>query len=600
MTSTPSWDRAARAVLAVQGVLFLALAHSEAPRAWTALSPYFAEIAADLLGAGGSPLDGYDGLVFGPLFYAALEAPLLAALGRVGAVHTIATAGLALAATWLTYRFIGRVASPRAGFLAALLVAFPPPNTWGHQHFGAYHVLPLVLVPAAGLLAFEDGASRRRWAGAGLLVGASVGASLGAISLGPPLLAARLGAVAKAHGRGAALRATVAACIGAGLGLAPMAYKAWIHVPWGGAATDARGAAAEAVKPLFLGGATPADLLARPLVMLGRDLPYGLHFGQEGMAAAGWVFAGAAYAAVAWAAWAAWRARRSLPAWAPILAVPPAVVGVGALTGWFVFHPGDGPGWTRDARHIVGLTLALAWLMAITADAQRGRARRAIVIVAALAAASVVTQVAAFGSADGGVHAPSPWRLEGRFVAGFFRGPAFAGEPEAAAGSCAELEGASRRGCLRGVALSFGHAAAGIQRARRPVGPTLRETTRRLGPADGVDVDVLHGLGWAHAQAAFGRPARAVLPCRDASLSAPEVEACVEGVGWGFAMDFADRPGAVATAVGSLEDADAGPFARGVGVLIRDLLRDGPARERRCARELPPRLVPACRAGASR
>ncbi len=599
MTPTPSWDRAARVLLVAQGVLFVALAHSEAPLAWTVLSSYFAEISADLLGAGGSPLDGYDGLVFGPLFYAALEAPLLAIFGRVGAVHTTATLVVALAATWLTYRFVGRIASPRAGFLAALLVAFPPPNTWVHQHFGAYHVLPLVLVPAAGLLVFTSAPSWRRWAGAGALVGASVGASLGSISLGPPLLAARWALSARERGPAGAGRDAAACLLGASAGLAPLAYKAWIHVPWGGSAPDGAGAAAGAVKPLFLGGASAGEIALRPLTMLTRDLPYGLHFGMEGMAVAGWVFAGAAYAAFGWAAWAAWSSRQAPPRWTPLLVVPVAVIVVGALTGWFVFHPGDGPGWTRDARHIVGLTLAFAWLMGIAADQAAGRVgRRTIVIVAALAAASVVTQVSAFARADGGLHAATPWRLEGRFVSGFFRGPAFADAPEEAVASCATLEGAARRGCERGVSLAFGHGSAST---RAPdLGPRLRELAPRLAPVSGVYVDLIHGLGWAHAQRAFGRPAQAARACRDPSLWPTEQAYCVQGVGWGYAMDFADRPAVTRAAAETLDPKDARPFAQGVGVLVRDLMRDPGARARRCARVLPDDLASWCAEEAGR
>jgi hypothetical protein len=599
MSTTAPWDRALRVLLVVQGVLFVALGHSEAPQAWTVLSSYFAEIAADLLGRGGHVLDGYDGLVFGPLFYGALEAPLLAVLGRIGAVHTTATAIVALAATWFTYRFVSRVATPRAGFLAALLVGFPPPNTWVHQHFGAYHVLPLVLVPAAGLLIFPRGAESRpifrRWVGAGILVGGSLGASLGSISLGPPLVAARLLMVGRTDGVAAAGRRAGAATIGALIGLSPLAWKGLMHVPWSGLAPEHAGAA-EAVKPFFLGDVPIAEMLLRPLTMLVRDLPYGLHFGMEGMEVAGWAFCGVAYAAVAAACAAAWRARADLPLWVPILAVPPAVVLVGAITGWFVFHPGDGEGWTRDARHIVGLTLALSWIIGIQADRLDGRlGRRAVLLVMVLAAASFATQIMAVARADGELHLDTPWRLEGRFVSGFFRGPAFQGAPEAAVRSCAVLPDDRRRGCLRGVALAFGHSAGGLQTAGRPTGPTVRDRIARLGV--GAEIDVLHGLGWAHAQTSFGKPGPAVERCRsDESLTLREQALCIEGVGWGYAMDFGDRPAVLYAATTRLDSPDQRAFARGVGVLIGDLIADPGAHDRRCELVLPDALQADCRA----
>ena len=606
------------AILVVQGLLFVLLPLSGSPASWGVFSSFNAEIAHDLIsGPGASPWDGYDGLVAGPLALGLIQAPLLALLGRIGLVHVLGMGLVALAATALTWSFCVRHLGRPAALAATLLVAFPPPNTWLHQHVGAHHLLGPALVPAAMLLLWPslDGREGRRrpWlseAIAWTLLAGVVFLTPTTISLAVPLGAGwwLLGlARSWRSGRVWAWMGTVPpALVGTLLAAGPLLYKGLIHERFGGLVPPGGATAAQNTKPLFLLPTAPLETPGRLLEMVAVDLPYGLHFGLHGLAPAGvlWVLvAGAALGLLAW------QLRRGGDrAWLPLLAVPPAVLVVGLCTGWFVFHPGEAEPFLGDARHLLGITWALSLCVGAAVGLAPGRARWAAWgLVGLLVLASVVTQL---GEVRWGELEPdprTPWRLEARFFHGFFAGPAFEGGPAAAAAACSRSEEPQRSDCLRGVAMAWGHgtslAAFGGEQGRLD---ELREVCAALEAAAGPDGPPLgrecwFGLGFGLAHLQFQAPERALPLCRDApGLSEGEVLECGAGVGFGFAQDFGFRPQVMRRWFEEeVQKGDRGAWATGVGVYAGILSRRAGFVEGRCG-ELVGDYAGACVRAARR
>lgn len=592
-------------LLAVQALFFVALPWTGSEQAWGVFCSFNAEIAHGFFG-GVSPWDEYDGLVVGPMAMALLEGPLLLLLGRSPWVHVLTTLAISLVATGLTYFAVRRLATPRAGLLAATLVAFPPPNSWYHQHQGAYHLLGLLGMPLAILLLGGAGARvrpGREVAGWTALVGGVALAPGGigpAAAIGVGLLLLR----AKAHPRAAAI-GLLPAAIGSALASSPVLYKALLHTPFDGVAAVTAESAAGQTKPFFLGVPKPSEVPERLWTMLLGELPYGLHFDSAGVPLVGGLFvllAGLAFGALLVAARSDRRARRLLP----ILLVPPAALLVGALTGWFVVGrtAGQEP-FPRDARHLLVLTFFLSWLLALGLDRLRWRAVGPVV-VAFFAAASLSTQVAALGTSRG-----VPFRLQSRYVQGFFAGPVLLGQAEGAAAWCAE--GPDPEDCLRGVAMSWGHRFGardqGLRGRTQGGEPSstpsiLRAECRTLGRATGdedgrVPEHCFFGLGFGFSDQALRRLDRSVETCYLLALRDDERRACVRGAAWGQAQNFWNRRGALQRWIDEqVQGVDRVDSASGVGILVAMLAEDRAWIARQCARQVPADLVSACLDGA--
>jgi hypothetical protein len=578
--------------LAVQGALFLLIACAGTPHAWTALSPFPAEIAWDLLRGGESPFDGYDGLAAGPLLWGLLEAPWLAIVGRVGLVHALAGLAVALLISVSSWRLVRGAWGPTAGLCALALTALPPPTLWVMTHYGAYYALSVGLV-MAGMLALRRGTKASVALGA-VLVGGAVTSSFGAI-----------GAAAAAIGVflvGKPVRAWV--LVGAGLAVAalPLLWKAGVHTPWGVSGALATGAA---TKRFFLQGDFPWSRLPG---MASRDLVYATHWASHSLSWAGWLWYGAAVLAVIAAAGALFR-RRLPREGVALLGIVAAVFLVGGVTGWFPRVP-QGEAMERDGRHAVALVHASLLLIAALASSPLRAVRAAAVgVVVALAGCSVVSQVRDLRVAMREVDPfasglATPFRLEGRYGTGFFRGPFFLGREGDAVASC--MRAGERLGgdCVRGVAMSFGYNARGAPAAAVSRGAAapyeLGEACLRLSAsapvaiAEELDRWCGIGLGWGEAHRRFRQPTVAVAACLDEAAHAAD---CVRGVGWGVAQDFADRDGALIRWAAGLPSTERPLFAEGVGAYAAMVARDRPYFERLCARLTGP-LAPSCRAGA--
>jgi hypothetical protein len=569
--------RGVAAVLAVQALLFVLKPLSGSAWSWVIFAPHGAEVAADLLPGGASPWDAYDGLIAGPLAVALLEAPLLALLGRVAAVHLIAMLGLSLAATWLAWRLGRRLASRRAGLAAALLVGLSPPVVWYHQALGAHHVFALVTIPAALLLLLPEreevrARSARRILGWTLLFGTPVVAPSG-IALASPLAGLLLlGAAHRARQGGAAelLRELARAVTGLALAAAPLLYKGLVHVPYGGRVTPGALDAVGQTRPLFVSPPELTELPLRLAEMALRDLPHGLGFGLHGLGGAGGTWVVLAGLAAGWLSVRWLRGDRG--AWGLLLAVPPTVFVVGALTGWFVFHPHGREPFPREARHVLGLTWTGSMLLAIALDRAPVRARSvAWALVAAFALASAVTQLGAVrwdrlpapGDAGG-------WRLEGRLLTGYFAGPSLDGDAAAVEAYCGLHPEPRRSDCLFGAALAWGERRSGAALVRGDAGiDPLRAACRELaGHSEELqETDCFVGLGFGLSHQVFREPGRALRACREQPLlRAAEREACVRGVGWGVVQDFWNRPAAMRRWLDEdVDKAEREAWARGVG-----------------------------------
>jgi len=599
-------------VLLAQAALFLLLPLSGSPMSWGVFSSFNAEIAADLVGPGASPWDGYDGLVAGPMALGVVQAPLLALLGRIGLVHVLGMGALALATTALTWAFCDRYLGRPAALAATLLVAFPPPNTWFHQHVGAHHLLGPALVPAAMLLlwpSLEDREGRRRpwlWEGLGwTLMAGALFLTPTTVSLVVPLGAGWWLLGLARHRRAGALRwlrTLPPAVAGAAIGAAPLLYKALLHPRWGGLVPSGGASAGQSTKPLFLNAPGLAEVPGRLLEMVFVELPYGLHFGLHGLAPVGTIWAAAAGAAVAVLAWKLRGTRDA--AWLPLLVVPPAALVVGLCTGWFVFHPGEGEPFPGDARHLLGLTWALSLCVGAALGAlPRGARRPAWALVVLLTAASVGTQLQAVRWGDLEPDLRTPWRLENRLIHGFFAGPAFEGAPEAAVAACSLNAGSRRADCLRGLAMAWGFGRNMAVFSGEP-GATdelrLRcEALERSAGLTGLAEECWVGLGFGLAHLQYQAPGRAIPLCaRSPDLSGEEVRHCRVGVGYGFGQDFGFRPEVVRRWTGDLEEREG--WAAGVGLYAGVLSRREAFVRDRCAELVGEELASACLEGARR
>ncbi len=597
--------KALGAILAAQAALFVALPWTGSEQSWGVFCSFNAEIA-DAFFTGVSPWDEYDGLVAGPMAMALLEGPFLAVLGRSPWVHTLTTLTISLSATGLTFFAVRRLATPRAAVLAAALVAFPPPNTWYHQHQGAYHLLGLLGMPIA-LLLLSGAGPRVRWgreiAGWTALAGGLALAPGGigpAAAIGVGLLWLRY----RAHPRAAALGLAPAA-IGAAIASFPLVYKARLHTPFEGFATVGSKAVAGQTKPFFLGVPKPTELPGRLWTMLTSDLPYGMHFDSAGVPIVGGLFvvlAGLAFVALLGRVRSDERARRLLP----VILVPVGAVGVGLLTGWFVVGRtlGQEP-FPRDARHLLVITFFLAWLLGLALDRLRWPAV-APIVVAGLALASIGTQAHALGESRG-----VPFRLQSRYIQGFFVGPMLVGQPEGAVAWCSE--GPDRLDCLRGVAMSWGHRFGvgdyGLQGRDPSGGPSrtparLRGECRALGrAADETRGDLrdacFFGLGFGFSHQATRRLDRAVETCHQLALRDHEHRACARGAAWAQAQNFWNRRGAVQRWVDEqVQGQDRLDSASGVGILVAMLADDPTWQAQQCANLVPADVVSACLEGA--
>lgn len=576
----PREHHALLGLLAVQAVLFLSLPLLGSRHAWTALSSFPAEIAADLLGAGGSPFDGYDGIAAGPLLWAAVEAPFLALLGRVGLVQVLATLLVALGATAASWACARETMGRWPAFAVAALVALPPPNTWVHQHYGAYHVLPLLTAPLGVWMLHRARGRVAQLLGVAVL-GSSVAWSLGAIAVAAPLSLAWL-VDRWRRGDRAALGLLAA---GAAVAALPLLYKVLLHQPWDGLAPP--DATLKATKPFVLalgGGRNPVVELAS---MVFVQLPYGLHYGLHGLRGGGVLWA--AVAGLAWLFAALRPGPRPGGAW---LLVPPSVVLVGLVTGWFVFHPGDAVPFERDARHIVGLTQGLAFAVGAALDGVRGRARQTLGgLVVLLLASSAFTTVRAAALAWSEGARPSlstEFRLESRYVSGFFRGPHFLADSAPAAASCAPLSPPLDADCRRGVAMAFGYGRS-PEEARAACAAIEAATDEVVTPWCWL------GHGWGHTHRSWREPGWAEQRCRvlDDDARAP----CLRGVGWGLAQDFGDRPGVLPAWIGGLPSASRRDLAEGVGIYAGMVARTREHGARICRRLVPDPQLARCLAG---
>ncbi len=587
------------AILAAQAALFVALPWTGSAQAWGIFASFNAEIADGIL-HGVSPWDQYDGLVAGPLALAGLELPLVLLLGLSPWVHVLSMLAVSLAGTALAWAVTRRLAGDRAAVFAALLVAFPPPNTWYHQHQGAYHLLGLLGLPAALLLLWRAD-SRVRWgreiAGWTALAG---GLTLAPGGIGPAagvavgLFALRLSGCGRAAWKGLG-----PAAIGGALAALPILYKGAVHTPFGGLA--AAEAAARQTKPLILGLPKPIEIPGRLAAMLLRDLPYGLHFDSAGVP----VLAGA-LVAIAAALWIGLlvqaRKEPALRALLPILLVPPFAVVVGLLTGWFVVGhaPGQEP-FPRDARHLLGLCWFGALILGVGLARLRWRPLGAAVVGVAVLA-SIGTQIAALGPARG-----IPYRLESRYIQGFFVGSVLRSEPAGAAAWCAR--GPRSDACLSGVAMVWGHRRAGRDyglRGRAPGGGpsdtpgVLRRDCAILARSAGRDVVATReacffGLGFGLSDQALRRLDRTIDVCDALELDPAERSACVRGAAWGQAQNFWNRPGAIRRWIDEQATGrDRVDSASGVGILVAMLASDAGWAGAQCHALVPADGVSAC------
>ena len=563
-------------LLLLQSLLFLALPTLGSAHAWTALSSFSTEITADWLGSGGSGLDGYDGIPAGPLVWASVQVPWLAALGRIGLVQVLGGLTLALGATVASWLCARELLGARGALVAAALVALPPPNTWVHGHYGAYHVVPLLTAPLGFWLL-----TRRRGVGghiAGIaLIGSSVAWSFGAIAVAAPLV---VGWSWTQVQRGRWKSAALAGVVGGLLAAAPLLYKLFLHEHYGGLLPEGADIT-RATKPFVL---TLHQRMGWPkelLHMLFVRFPYGLHFGLHGLP-----LAGPAVAALLGGAWLVALRDRRLGPW---LAVPPSVVLVGLVTGWFVFFPGDDVPFERDARHMVGMTHALA-LSAGAAFAfleTRGVVARAIahagvglILLFCLVPRIGAAQIAWDEGARPDIR--TPFRLESRYVSGFFRGPHFLSDPAAAARSCEGLDGLLTADCQRGVAMAIGFNSPSVD--------LLRDRCAALDEASDAEVGswCWHGHGWGHAMRHWRQPGVASERCEAVQgAQAEEIAWCREGIGWGLSQDFADRPGALRDWIAAMPTAERKPVAAGAGIYAGMIARTQEHAARVCRRLVP-------------
>jgi hypothetical protein len=609
----PRWSiRVARLLAALHLAVFVLSGVSGSLQAWAVLSAMDADIARDLLGAGGSPWDGFDGLVAGPLLLGVLEVPLVAALGPVGLVHVLAMGLVSTAGILLSHRLVDRVAGPRAALATAALLACPPPTLWYNTHLGAYHALALVLVPL-GLLLLGPPEGEGHWhrtVAAGLCLGLGLSSQLGNVVLVAPALLLWTWA---RRGRRPVIGSSALLLVGLALGLAPMAWKAWGHVPWGGLAPPGGASASRVVKPLVLGNTNGSPWPERLWEMLTRDGPYGLHWELAGLP---WL-AGPSWALL-WMGWAAacWAHRRRGLHGGWLLGGPPVAVAVGLVTGWFVFYPGNDEGFSRDGRHLITLLLAGSWClgMAVTGpgpDPEGGGARwmrRALSVGVVLVVGGGALGMARSVSWERLPTADwrTPFRLEARYVSGYFRAPAFTSAPEAARRSCRVFAGSDERDCVRGVAFGFGASVA------RAVASGTREgagALERCGALAGAGDEAAFrrdlanacafGLGWGLSDAAWRQPARAADFCRkDPDWGKEGVSWCVRGVGWGLAQNFLDRPDALRRWVEAARPMDAPFLAEGVGIYAGMISTDPDWILRTCALRLPATRTNSCVAGS--
>lgn len=564
-------------LLLVQAALFLIVPLVGGPHGWTVLSSFSAEIAVDLLGGGESPLDGYDGLAAGPLIWALVEVPWLAVLGAVGLVHVLGGLAMSLGATFCSWLCAREQLGDRPALLVAALMALPPPNLWVHQHYGAYHVIPLVTAPLGlWILLRSEGSLGRRVLGVAVL-GSSVAWSYGAVAVAAPLLLWWWG---REVSGGRWREATLAGAVGGLLALSPLLWKMGVHVPFDGL-MPVGADVAQATKPFFLMAPEPLEIPATLLRMLTRDLSYGWHYGLHGAPGLGVVAtAGGLLAALL-------GMRRAAP-WA--LAALGVVV-VGLTTGWFVFHPGAGQPFERDARHVVGLMQALFFLAggawAALPEGGAGRAVRwaggAVVAAMLVASASSQVQDARLGA---GFEPLSPFRLESRYVSGFFRGPHFRADPAAGLASCRSEDPLRRADCTRGVAMALGQSGQTVAEVETACSP-LPDDLRRW---------CWFGRGWGAAQRYWRQLEAGARWCAERRIDDRAEGACLSGVGWGAAQDFADRPGVLAGWLDEVDAQERDAVARGIGVYGGMLYRERDHAEAFCARQVPDHLS-ACRAG---
>lgn len=587
----PSVERSALgALLLIQTVLFLLLPALGSVHSWTVLSSFSAEIGADLLGAGESPLDGYDGIAAGPLLWAAIEAPLMAVLGRVGLVHVLATLLVALGATFASWLCARELLDERSALVVAALVALPPPNTWVHQHYGAYHVIPLLTAPLGFWVLLRARRLSTQIIGIAI-IGSSVAWSLGAVSVVGPLVGGwwwtrRRGV----EGR----RALLAIAIGGLIAALPLLVKTLIHKPYAGLLPDGI-SISSATKPFLLKGLDPLSWPDRLVELLFVGFPYGHHFGLHGFPSANVLYAGIAVLA--------WMIAVRDGRLGPWLAVPPGVAIVGMVTGWFVFHPGDEMPFERDARHMVGLSQALAFaigsaFLVLRRDESRV-VRRALAAagVAVLLFVSLGSQVRAVRAAWAEGSRPvvsTPFRLESRYVSGFFRGPHFASTPELGVQSCEALPLPLSADCQRGLAMALGF---GEEEA-----PNLRMLCSEADVASSIDLTpwCWFGQGWGQAQRTWRQLVRASAACgATPGITTAEIWHCRRGVGWGTAQDFADRPDAIRTWITELPAQERHPVSEGVGIYAGMLAATHTHAARVCGRLVPTSLLPHCIRGTS-
>lgn len=582
-------------------VTFLLSAWSGSTLAWTVLSAFFSDIARDLLGAGGSPWDGFDGLVVGPLLWGMIEAPLLAALGPVGFVHVLATllvglGGLVATAAWL------RQHSRLAAVLGAWLVALPAPNQLVHAHAGAYHVFAILLLPLAlGLLGAPGGGRRRAAAGA-LVLGLLSSTQLG----NGPLAAGILAFWCWAGGRRDRLGVALVAGAAFAAGLLPLLWKARVHVPFDGLVPATGPGVSAAVKPLLLRVPDPLAMPERLAGMLFREGPYGLHWEIAGLPGFGHLHWWLGLGALALAA-------RTRPAAAlPLAGGVIGQIAAGLVTGWFVFFVDGEVPFSRDGRHIMAVVHLLGVAIAIAAADLLSNPARSIRWLTGLALAALLgaggATVAQSIDVDGLAAArwETPFRLGSRYVTGYFRSRYFLEAPATAARSCAVLPDLQGADCLRGVAFGFGSAAAWAAASASPgtvdasalcqglAGHGPSATARELDEACGF------GLGWGLSDHFFRRPAVAIERCdRASSFSDDARRSCVEGVAWGIVQNFADRPQAMRQWWSEVPEKHHVSLASGVGIWLGMVSTDGRWIDGRCRRDFDDE-VPACLDAAAR
>lgn len=604
-------------LLATRALLFVLLAASGSAWSWGVFSPLHAEVAADLWPGGASPWDAYDGLVAGPLAMGLLEAPLLLVLGRSPLVHLLVTLALTLGAVVLAYVLVRRLCSRRAALAAAALVAFPPPVTWFHQHMGAHHVLMMLTVPAGLLLlgapsaALEEERPRlaRRGAGWLLLVLTPTVAPSG-IALAVPLaglwLATVLWGLARRRRAGRALTEVGIALSGAAVALTPVLYKGLVHVPFGGGVPAGGVSAAGQTKPLFLAMPGLTEMPGRLAHMVAVELPAGLHYGLHGLSGVGLLFTAVGLLAFALLCWRLARGDRG--GWWILLALPPTVLLVGLLTGWWSFHPGSREPFPRESRHLLGVAWVLMILIGVALDRLPRRAEPVgwllVGLLVVLSLFSQAREVRWQGLPP--ASAQTTWRLEGRALQGFFAGPALRGAPEELVGYCEAWPEPRRSDCLQGAAMSIGEPGAlGAWRGPEHDFAGIRSECAALSEASAGSVgrlDCFFGLGFGLSHLGFRAPGRDLAACRRSRLLAPdEQDACVQGVAWGVAQDFWNRPSAMRRwLVQEVEPEERATWARGVGALVGSLNTDPDWRTWQCGLLVGSSLAEPCLESAQR